>query len=99
MIRSISGEVGELRWGYRLAGTVGQWTARKNETDAGVTLSGTLTSQNAVWISQRPLVFTATHPKGMFRWECLSLQISGGAFTSAIRPVEETSNVQQGQTA
>ena len=57
----IRGQTGELRWGYRLAATLGAWTI-----DSGH-LTASVSSSNAFRVTQTPLTFDVVRPSGK-RW-------------------------------
>ena len=93
MIREVTGAEARIVWGYRLAASLRDWTITKAE-DGTLALSASVTFQHAVWISQRPLVFEASHAKGVWTWPIDSLQIVGGTLTATLNPQEEASHVQ-----
>jgi hypothetical protein len=86
MALTVTGVVGEVRWGYFPAGHVLNWTVTINE---GVSsLTGTLTQYDALRLSQQPLVFVAPHVKGAYRWPITSLQMTGAWCMATLGPME-----------
>lgn len=81
---TVRGLVGQVMWGYHLAGSVSQWTVSKS--DGAWSLSATVVSSDAFRLSQRPLVFVAPHKDGAWRWPIVSLQIEGAALTAQLGP-------------
>lgn len=81
---TVTGVEGSLRWGYHQAAVLRAWKICREES--GVTLTATVVSQDAFRVSQRPLVFVATHAKGAWTWPIEMLQIQDGALTAHLGP-------------
>lgn len=84
---TLTGDVGSLRWGYHIAASLRAWTILRTESGT-VQLTATFVTQDAIRLSQQPLVFVASHPKGTWRWPILALQIMGGSLTASLGPKE-----------
>jgi hypothetical protein len=83
---TIKGVEGSLRWSYHQAATLRDYVVTK--TPEGWTLSATVVSSDTFRVSQRPLVFVATHAQGAWRWSVQSLQIEGASLTAMLGPKE-----------
>jgi hypothetical protein len=99
MIREVSGVAAEVRWGYHLAATLGDWRITRAEGSGVLTLSARILSHQTAWLSQQPLVFEARHTKGVWRWSLMSLQHADGWLTATVHPQKEMSRVQPHATA
>jgi hypothetical protein len=82
---TITGEQGQLRWGYTTAATVHPWTLIK--ADGQWTLSGTLASVDHFRVTQRPLVFVTPNA---WRWPVEELQMTDATLTARLGPKEKT---------
>lgn len=81
------GRDGRIVWGYYEAAVVPQWEFTGN-AERG-TISGVATSLDAFRVSQRPLVFTVTKPRTVWKWRIQELQIHGQTVTMTVGPCEE----------
>ena len=87
MSMTITGPQAQLRWGYYQAAQLGSWSVEAGP--GGGTLTATVVSQDAFRVSQRPLTFVVTRPKGVvWRWPIQTLQIAGTTLTASIGPQE-----------
>lgn len=86
-VSQVSGVVGSLWWGYHRAAAVRRW--RVDRGDSGWSLTGTLGPvADTFALSQRPLVFEAAHARGVWRWPCTTLQITGASISAVLGPKE-----------
>jgi hypothetical protein len=81
---TITGERGEVRWGYQVAAVLHPWSMTTLES-GGWALLGTCESADTYRVSQHPLVFVA--PNG-WRWPVASLQVSGASLSATLGPKE-----------
>ena len=81
---TITGERGEVRWGYNVAVVLAPWSVQTNEGGQRV-LSGTVASADTFRVSQRPLVFVS--PNG-WQWPITELQIAGASLSAVLGPKE-----------
>ncbi len=86
-IGQIRGTAGTIRWGYFAAATLGPWTVT-HEAGGAPVLTATLASQDAMRLSQQPLVFTVPRATGAWRWPIVTLQITGVSLTATLGPKE-----------
>ena len=82
----VSGEAGQIRWGYFLAATVKEWTIVREP--GAMSLTATIVSKDAVRISQRPLDFNVTHRRGVWTWPITELQVDGDTVTASLSEKE-----------
>ena len=81
---TVSGAIGELRWGYRRAGTVGAWTIQR--VDGVWRLEATLARLQMPEASQRPLAFVVTHQHGTWQWPIETLHVADGQLEAVLGP-------------
>ena len=81
---TIRGVQGKVMWSYRMAADLHDWTVTTEGT--GRVLAARLGTTDSFAVSQRPLMFVATHAKGAWRWPIESLQISGASLTAVLGP-------------
>jgi len=83
-----SGVAASVKWGFRPAGEVRDWTVTR--TGAVIELTATVVpgTWNTYAASQRPLVFVAPHQAGSWRWPIEELQNLDGALTARLGPRE-----------
>lgn len=82
---SVTGQAGELRWGYRPAATLASWSIAPNPS-GGELLTATIAKSDPFRVSQSPLTFEVSHPAGKWRWGITSLQITGATLTASLSP-------------
>ena len=82
--RSIAGVVGAVQWAYYQAATIQGYTVTR--TGAAWSLRATVVAADAFKLSQRPLVFVATHQRGQWRWPIETLDVRGGQLTARLGP-------------
>lgn len=81
---TIRGPVGEMRWGYRPAASLSNWTVRSDGPRC--TLTATVVSQDAYAVTQQPLTFRVPRETGPdWIWSIESLQMVGSALTASLR--------------
>ena len=90
----ITGEKGQLRWGYFKAAVLHPWSVSRDEQGQWA-LSGTVESADAFRVSQRPLKFVS--PNG-WTWPVTTLQMTGASLTAVLGP-KERSHVLTSSTA
>lgn len=83
---TVTGVRGFLRRGYQSAAELSAWTVAR--TPDGWSLTATIQSSHAFWISQRPLVFEAPHANGAWRWPITELLVAGVSLTAKLGPKE-----------
>lgn len=86
MAFTVTGGAGALHWGYHPAASVRAWTVTRDAD--GWALSATLSTSDTFRLSQRPLVFEASHVHGAWRWPIRELQITGATLTARLGPQE-----------
>jgi len=79
----IRGAAAEVRWGFRLAATLGPWTV--DGLPGAWTFSAVVLEHDDFRVSQRPL--TVVTPNG-WRWPVTTLQIAGTTLTASVSPQE-----------
>ena len=84
-VQTITGEAGQVFWGYHPVATVTAWSITKTEAGDWA-LTGSLVSADTFRVSQHPLVFVA--PNG-WRWPVLSLQITDASLLAMLGPKEK----------
>ena len=82
---TITGEQGDVRWGYLVAATVRPWAVTQTESGEW-TLAGSLANADTFRVTQHPLVFVT--PNG-WRWPVLELQMLGASLTARLGPKEK----------
>lgn len=84
---TIGGLVGEVRWGYHPAASIGKWTIVADAS--GQRLTADIVRSDAYQMAQQPLLFVVERPLGQqWRWAMESLQVSGSALTATLVPQE-----------
>jgi len=81
------GRDGRIEWGYFDAAVLPEWEFTGN-AERG-TITGRASSLDTYRVSQRPLVFAVTRPKGVWRWQVVTLQIHGPTVSVTVGPCEE----------
>lgn len=77
---SITGQAGEVRWGYHTAATLASWSVT-----GGDKLTATIVSSDAFRVSQHPLTFQVRRPSGhVWTWAIQSLQIAGTTLQASL---------------
>lgn len=84
MVNEISGVDAHIRWAYYKAASLNGYTV----TRAGQQWSvrGVVVLADSFKMTQRPLLFVATHAKGEWRWPILSHELHEGHFTAQLGP-------------
>lgn len=88
---ALKGLAGEVRWSYRLAASLREWSLNAEAVGDAVrqSLTATVASHDARAVSQQPLVFVVPRPSGQpWRWPIESLQIVDGTLTAVLGPQE-----------
>lgn len=83
---TIRGVEGTIVYGWHIAATVRDWTAVRAGNAPG-TVTATVVTHNAQWVSQRPLVFVP-HKDKPWRWQIESLQFVDDRITASLSPPE-----------
>ncbi len=84
MATTAKGVNGSLRYGYHDAAAFSAWTLTRIPT--GWSLTATIRTSNAFWVSQRPLTFEAPYQGGSWRFPVLELQVEGATLTAVLGP-------------
>lgn len=80
---TIRGPVGEVRWGYHCAASLGAWSVEDDRLTAKVVHA------DAFKVSQRPLTFVVNRPLGRtWTWNVGSVQIADETLTAVLDPQE-----------
>jgi hypothetical protein len=87
MALTVSGQAGEVRWGWHRAATVGAWRIHPHETGLPV-LDATVQDVNAFAVTQQPLRFVARHPGGVWIWPMVTHEFAGTTLTARLGPRE-----------
>lgn len=74
---SVRGVVGHIKWSYFDAAAINGYTVTRNKAGKW-TMSGHVVMSDAFKMSQRPLIFVATHDKGAWRWPLGEFSITDG---------------------
>jgi hypothetical protein len=83
----LSGVIGSIKWGhYTAAGIHGYTVAPTNKALTEWTLTATVVLADAFKMAQSPLVFTAKHAKGEWRWPIKTLARSETSLTATLGP-------------
>jgi len=85
---TVTGQTARVAWGYLTAATVRAWTVTKAE-DGSWSLAATIDDTDTFRVTQRPLVFKASHARGTWRWPVATLQITDGTLTASLGPPEK----------
>jgi hypothetical protein len=83
----LSGVIGAIKWGHYTAAAIHGYTV--SPTDKTLTvwrLTATVVLADAFKMAQTPLVFTAKHAKGEWRWPITSLARSETSLTATLGP-------------
>jgi hypothetical protein len=83
----LSGVIGAIKWGHYTAAAIHGYTV--SPTDKTLTvwrLTATVVLADAFKMAQTPLVFTAKHAKGEWRWPITSLARAEGSLTATLGP-------------
>jgi hypothetical protein len=83
----LSGVIGAIKWGHYTAAAIHGYTV--SPTDKTLTvwrLTATVVLADAFKMAQTPLVFTAKHAKGEWRWPVTSLARAEGSLTATLGP-------------
>jgi len=83
----ITGVVGQVKWGYYMAGAINGY--RVDRTATGWTLAATLVVSDAFKLAQRPLTFVAPFKTGEWRWPIVELVIRDGSLSATLGKLEE----------
>jgi hypothetical protein len=84
----LRGLAAQVKWGYRVAASLGPWELAMESH--GGTLTAAVVSSDACAVSQRPLIFEVSRPKGQrWVWPIESLQIKDGRLTASVGPLQE----------
>lgn len=79
---TVTGQRGEIRWGYYTAAVLTSWTV------TGDALTATVGSFDSVRVSQHPLMLIVPRPSGEWRWELSELQIAGDTLMARVSAKE-----------
>jgi hypothetical protein len=71
---TVTGAQGSLRWGYRVAATIRDWTVTR--TRKGGTLRGGVESHNAAYAYQAGLYFVTLTTSGAWQWPVRRLELT-----------------------
>jgi hypothetical protein len=83
----VSGVLGSIKWGhYTAAGIHGYTVAPTNKALTEWTLTATVVLADAFKMAQRPLVFTAKHPKGEWCFPIKTLARTEYGLTATLGP-------------
>lgn len=82
----VTGEEGELKWGYRRAATVRAWSLTKGDDNVW-TLTGTVSDLDDFALSQPALKFVT--PNG-WRFPITELQTQDASLRARLGPLEKT---------
>ena len=84
----IRGPEAQIRWGYHTAASLGPWTLTAEGATSTVTAK--VVTHDACAVSQQPLTFVVTRPKGhRWRWPVLEMLQNGDQITLSVGPPEE----------
>jgi hypothetical protein len=83
----LSGVIGAIKWGhYTAAGIHGYTVTPRNPAMTEWSLTATVVLADAFKMAQTPLVFTAKHAKGEWRWPIKTLARSETSLTATLGP-------------
>jgi hypothetical protein len=81
---TITGQAGELRWGYRSAASLASWSIA-SDGNGGQSLTAQIVSKDAFAVTQAPLTFRVPRQSGTaWEWSVKTLQISGTTLTASL---------------
>jgi len=84
-VARITGVVGTLTWaGYNPAASINNYVVTRHQHQWA--LSATVVQVNKYNITQRPLVFTAPHQKGRWRWPVRRVRFPVGDYPPDVVP-------------
>lgn len=86
MSLKITGRLAEVRWGYRPAATVGQWTITDDR--GGLTVTAMVIESDADRLQQQPMTFVVPREQGAWSWPVTSLLVVGETLTASLGPQE-----------
>lgn len=79
---TITGHVGEVRYGYNRAALLTAWTF--TGSSRGGVITARLQDTDTFRLSQAPLRVVLTVGQSLMRWPLLSLQIEGASLTATV---------------
>ena len=83
----LSGVIGAIKWGHYTAAAIHGYTVSPTDkTLTAWTLTATVVLADAFKMAQTPLVFTAKHAKGEWRWPIKTLARSETSLTATLGP-------------
>jgi hypothetical protein len=83
----LSGVIGSIKWGHYTAAAIHGYTVTPTDkTLTAWTLTATVVLADAFKMAQTPLVFTAKHAKGEWRWPIKTLTRSEASLTATLGP-------------
>lgn len=84
---SITGVVGQIKWGYYNAAAINGYTVTRQGTEWR--LRATVVVSDAFKLAQRPLRFVAPTKYGEWRWPITNFDLNNGQLTAQLGPPEE----------
>jgi hypothetical protein len=83
----LSGDIGSIKWGHYTAAAIHGYTVAPTDKTLTVwTLQATVVLADAFKMAQTPLVFSAKHPKGEWRWPITTLARDEHRLTATLGP-------------
>lgn len=82
---AIHGDTASLVWAYHTAASLSQWRITKANNKQW-TLRATVARIDPFQARQRPLLFSAPHSQGFWRWEVQELHLTDGSLTATLGP-------------
>ena len=86
-LSGVTGAEGEVKWGYRRAATVRDWSLSKRE-QGGFVLSGKVSDLDDFALSQPALKFITAN--GAWRFPITELQVTDESLSATLGPKEKT---------
>ena len=72
----LRGIVGHIKWHHYTAAAINGYAVTPVKPGDGYSLVGTVISKNAFNLTQRPLMFEASHKRGVWRWPIVQFTIA-----------------------
>lgn len=90
---TLRGTAATIVWAYHDAAVLRTWTIAKQAQQRGLPpvwrLAARIAHADAFKCRQRPLLFTAAHPKGRWCWQIETLDIIGDRLSATLGPPEQ----------
>ncbi len=83
----IRGVVGQINWAYYTAAAIHGYTVQRDKSTGLWNMRGTVVTSDAFRLSQRPLLFVATHTK--WKWTIDTFKIVNGTVEATLSPFKE----------